>query len=165
MEKLLSLPLAAGTAPQWGSDILHILQFTLISLIVFVIGIKIIDLGTPGRLVQEILEKGNLALGTYLSGAIIGLGVVMHAILTTPTDTEAGAIHFTNSVAIDAILNTVVWGLIAPIIQLLAMRVFDWITPGIDFRKALADDNRAVGVMLCGLNIAIGFVMAALFAG
>ncbi len=160
-----SLYLAQIVPHRWSSDLLNIFQFTLISLAVFVFAIKVIDWATPGKLVHEILENGNIALGTYLAGSIIGLGFVMQAILSTPTDLESGAFRFTGNDAWDAIFNTVMWGMLAPFVQVLAMRIFDWITPGLDFRTALAQDNRAVGIMLGALNIAVGLVLAALFVG
>ncbi len=165
LQPFLPLAQSGSTLPRFGQDLLHILLFTAVSLVIFAISIRIIDWGTPGRLLKVILEEKNMALGIYLAGALIGLGIVMQGILSSPTDVEYGAIHFTDNVDVDAVLNTILWGLLAPIVQILAMRIFDLITPGIDFRKALADDNRAMGIVLGALNIAIGFVMAALFAG
>ena len=40
-----------------------------------------------------------------------------------------------------------------------AYKVFDWLTPGIDFADQLKADNRSVGIFLAGLFIGLGLLL------
>jgi uncharacterized membrane protein YjfL (UPF0719 family) len=40
-----------------------------------------------------------------------------------------------------------------------AYKIFDWMTPGVDFSDQLKADNRAVAIFLAGLFIGLGFLL------
>jgi uncharacterized membrane protein YjfL (UPF0719 family) len=40
-----------------------------------------------------------------------------------------------------------------------AYKIFDWLTPGVDFSDQLNAGNRAVGVFLAGLFIGLGLLL------
>ena len=42
---------------------------------------------------------------------------------------------------------------------LLAYKVFDWMTPGVNFSDQLNADNRAVAIFLAGLFIGLGLLL------
>jgi uncharacterized membrane protein YjfL (UPF0719 family) len=41
----------------------------------------------------------------------------------------------------------------------LAYKLFDWLTPGINFADQLKADNRSVGIFLAGLFIGLGLLL------
>lgn len=41
----------------------------------------------------------------------------------------------------------------------LAYKLFDWMTPGIDFAEQLNSDNRSVAIFLAGLFIGMGLLL------
>jgi len=41
----------------------------------------------------------------------------------------------------------------------LAYKVFDWLTPGVNFSDQLNADNRSVAIFLAGLFIGLGFLL------
>jgi uncharacterized membrane protein YjfL (UPF0719 family) len=41
----------------------------------------------------------------------------------------------------------------------LAYKLFDWLTPGINFSDQLKADNRSVGIFLAGLFIGLGLLL------
>jgi uncharacterized membrane protein YjfL (UPF0719 family) len=41
----------------------------------------------------------------------------------------------------------------------LVYKIFDWMTPGIDFSDQLKADNRAVAIFLAGLFIGLGLLL------
>ncbi len=55
-----------------------------------------------------------------------------------------------------SILISLVLGLVGFV---LAYKVFDWLTPGIDFGEQLNADNRAVAIFLAGLFIGLGLLL------
>lgn len=42
---------------------------------------------------------------------------------------------------------------------LIAYKVFDWLTPGVNFSDQLNADNRAVAIFLAGLFIGLGLLL------
>lgn len=61
-----------------------------------------------------------------------------------------------------ALVGTVCFGLIGLVLMLLGFKAFDWITPKIDLEKELAENkNVAVGVVVAGLFVGLGLVVAA----
>ena len=41
----------------------------------------------------------------------------------------------------------------------LAYKIFDWMTPGIDFSEQLNSDNKSVAIFLAGLLIGMGLLL------
>jgi uncharacterized membrane protein YjfL (UPF0719 family) len=41
----------------------------------------------------------------------------------------------------------------------LAYKVFDWLTPGVEFSEQLKQDNRSVAIFLAGLFIGLGLLL------
>jgi uncharacterized membrane protein YjfL (UPF0719 family) len=41
----------------------------------------------------------------------------------------------------------------------LAYKLFDWLTPGINFSDQLKADNRSVGIFLAGLFVGLGLLL------
>jgi uncharacterized membrane protein YjfL (UPF0719 family) len=70
-----------------------------------------------------------------------------------PADSEA-AVDFVNYVL--SILISLVLGLLG---FLLAYKLFDWLTPGVNFGDQLNADNRAVAIFLAGLFIGLGLLL------
>ena len=61
---------------------------------------------------------------------------------------------FTNYVM--SILISLTVGLVGFV---LAYKIFDWLTPGVNFSDQLKADNRAVGIFLAGLFIGLGLLL------
>ncbi len=61
---------------------------------------------------------------------------------------------FTNYVV--SILISLIVGLVGFV---LAYKIFDWLTPGVNFSDQLKADNRSVGIFLAGLFIGLGLLL------
>ena len=61
---------------------------------------------------------------------------------------------FTNYVL--SILISLIVGLVG---FLLAYKLFDWLTPGVNFSDQLNADNRSVAIFLAGLFIGLGLLL------
>ena len=61
---------------------------------------------------------------------------------------------FTNYVL--SILISLAVGLVGFVV---AYKVFDWLTPGVNFSDQLNSDNRAVAIFLAGLFIGLGLLL------
>ena len=61
---------------------------------------------------------------------------------------------FTNYVL--SILISLIVGLVGFVV---AYKVFDWLTPGVNFSDQLNSDNRAVAIFLAGLFVGLGLLL------
>ena len=61
---------------------------------------------------------------------------------------------FTNYVL--SILISLIVGIVGFV---MAYKIFDWMTPGVDFSDQLKADNRAVAIFLAGLFIGLGMLL------
>ena len=67
---------------------------------------------------------------------------------------SGGTVDFTNYVL--SILISLIVGLVGFV---LAYKIFDWMTPGVNFSDQLNSDNRAVAIFLAGLFIGLGVLL------
>ena len=67
---------------------------------------------------------------------------------------SGGTVDFTNYVL--SILISLIVGLVGFVV---AYKVFDWMTPGVNFSDQLNSDNRAVAIFLAGLFVGLGLLL------
>lgn len=97
---------------------------------------------TPHREL-DLIRAGNSAAAVALVGSTLGFvlplaSVIAHAV---------------------SILDMVVWGLVALIVQIATFLVLRWVKPELSAR--IEEDKMAAGVFLGGLSLAIGVLNAA----
>lgn len=73
----------ANAGAGWGNEFIHgilaSLIYSILGLIVLMIGFKVLDVVTPFSLNKEIAEDDNVAAGVVVAGLMIGLGVIIAA--------------------------------------------------------------------------------------
>ena len=75
---------SAGMEPQmFGPDLwrglVHSIIYSLLGIVVLMVGYKVFDLATPFDLNKEIAEDDNTSAGVALAGIMIGLGLIVAA--------------------------------------------------------------------------------------
>ena len=60
-------------------DILLVVVFSIVGLIILMIGYKVFDMATPYDLNKQIAEENNVAAGVAVAGVIISLGIIVMA--------------------------------------------------------------------------------------
>lgn len=59
--------------------LLSTLLYSVIGIVVFVVGFVILDLLTPGKLWEEIEQKQNVAVAIFAGAVAIGLAIIVAA--------------------------------------------------------------------------------------
>jgi putative membrane protein len=59
--------------------VLSTLLYSVIGIVVFVVGFVVLDLLTPGKLWQEIEQKQNSAVAIFAGAVAIGLAIIVAA--------------------------------------------------------------------------------------
>ena len=60
-------------------QLLNSLLYAGVGIVVLIVGFKILDLLTPGKLWEEINEKQNRAVATFAGAVAIGLSIIIAA--------------------------------------------------------------------------------------
>ncbi len=68
-----------GVGAQYFEGILSAVIYSIVGIIVLLVGFKIFDKATPFNLNKEIAEDNNAAAGIALAGMLIALGVIVAA--------------------------------------------------------------------------------------
>lgn len=96
---------------------------------------------------RQLIEQGNAAAGTVLAGTIVALAIPLAATLATSA----------------AVLDIVLWGIVALILQLNAFMIATRLVPGL--RAQIEGRNMAAALTLAGVQLAVALLNAAAMAG
>ena len=129
---------------QTGLPIL-LLDF-VITLILLGIGVLIYERITPFN-DRELIATGNAAAGTVLGGTIVAIAIPLAATLATSR----------------AVLDILVWGSVAVILQLLTFMVAMMLVKRL--RGMIEAGNVAAALILVGIQIAIALLNASAMVG
>ncbi|WP_100012962.1 DUF350 domain-containing protein [Lentibacillus sediminis] len=121
------------------------LVYFIISVIIVLIGLFIFELITRKYKDMEEVKNGNHAVALSIGGKIIGICIIL-----------AFAIY-----ASDVIYETIVWGIVGVVLQMIAYFLFDLLTRNFSVEEQLAKNNVAVGIMSVGVSIGLGLVIGA----
>lgn len=112
------------------------------ALVIFALGMIVYKKLTPYSEL-ELIREGNVAAGTALLGALIGMALPI-----------AGALHSGLSV-----IDIGIWALVAVVLQLLSFLIVDRLLGGL--KEPIEQGLVAAGLKLCGTHIAVGLITAA----
>ena len=118
-----------------------LLQFVLV-LVLPIVGITIYMAVTPFR-ERELLRQGNAAAATVLGGALVALAIPLAALLATT----------------GALLDILVWGMVALLVQLLTVAVVFQLLRGM--RTMIEAGQVAGAIPLVAAQLAIALLNAA----
>ncbi|MCG9126784.1 DUF350 domain-containing protein [Candidatus Poribacteria bacterium] len=60
-------------------DIILVVIFSIVGLVILMVGYKVFDMATPYDLNKQIAEENNVAAGVVVAGVIISLGIIVMA--------------------------------------------------------------------------------------
>lgn len=121
------------------------LVYFIISVIIVLIGLFIFELITRKYKDMDEVKNGNHAVALSIGGKIIGICIIL-----------AFAIYSS-----DVIYETIVWGIVGVVLQMIAYFLFDLLTRNFSVEDQLAKNNVAVGIMSVGVSIGLALVIGA----
>nr|WP_295970036.1 DUF350 domain-containing protein [uncultured Bacillus sp.] len=119
------------------------LSYIGVALLLLFIGIILFEVTTKNK-EFELIKNGNKAAVYAFGGRILGLGIVLYSSIA-------------NSINI---LDMVIWGSVAIIIQIIVFYLVEWLTPKFNVTQAIDENNQAAGLFLLFLSVAIGLIIA-----
>jgi len=138
--------------------VLRTLLFSAVSLFLALLGIRLLDALTPSIHDREMIGKDPLAVGIFISGFFIFLGLVIHGASIAPIaiggSLSAGVVDSTR-------LSLIALGFVVSLF--LGLGVFwalDRLTPKIPFHS-IRESPRGVGVFVFGYLVFFGLIIHA----
>ena len=125
-----------------GMGLPHLLAQFAVTLVLLVVGVLVYIAATPFN-EHRLVHQGNVAAGAVLSGAVVALAIPLAALLATTT----------------AVLDLVVWGAVAIVIQLVTFFVVSLLLG--QFRAMVEAANLAAALPLVAAQLAVALLNAA----
>ena len=95
----------------------------------------------------KLIKNGNISASISFSGALLGIGIPL-----------ASSLSVSNS-----ILEIIIWGLTAIVLQLLCFKVTDTFLK--DLSKRIEDDQLATSILLFSIKISVSLINSAAIIG
>lgn len=128
--------------PLTGLLINYLIYFG-VSAVLMALGIVIFVFTTKTK-EFKLIGQGNKAAGIVIAGRTIGLAIILYSAIA-------------NSVSL---ADLAVWAGIGIVTQVIANFLTEVLTPGFNIRESLDQDNVAVAIVLLGMFISIGLIIA-----
>ncbi|KAB2331301.1 DUF350 domain-containing protein [Cytobacillus gottheilii] len=123
---------------------LNFASYLGVALLLLIAGMIIFTLSTPKLKEFRLIGEKNVTAALFLGGKVLGLAIVLGAAAEYSID----------------LMDMVIWGAIGIVSQILVFLIAELVTIRFSITKAIEEDNRAVGVMLLSLSLAIGLIIA-----
>jgi putative membrane protein len=115
-----------------------------VSLLLLIAGIILFIISTPKLKEFNLIAQKNVTAALSLGGKMVGLAIVLGA-----------AAEYSVS-----LVDMIIWGAIGIVSQIIVFILAEVITIRFSIKNAIEEDNRAVGIMLLSLSVAIGLIVA-----
>lgn len=124
--------------------LLTVLYFAL-AIIIVIIGLAIFEAITRKYKDWEEIQNGNQAVALSVTGKIVGICIIL-----------AFSIYHSS-----AILDTLIWGAVGVVLQMIAYVLFELFTRKFSVEEQLSKGNLAVGIISFGVSVGLAFVVGA----
>ena len=128
--------------------VLQVLAYSGVGLVVLVVGFYVLDLLTPGKLGQLVMD-GNPGAGLLAATGLASLGLILYF-----------AIHFTGA-GWDGLDDAAVFGLVGVLVQAVGFFVLDMVIPGKLGDHCFSPTLHPAAYVTAGIQVSVALVVCA----
>ena len=128
--------------------VLQVLAYSGVGLVVLVIGFFVLDLLTPGKLGQLVME-GNPGAGLLAATGLASLGLILYF-----------AIHFTGA-GWDGLDDAAIFGLVGVVVQAVGFFVLDLVIPGKLGDHCFTPTLHPAAYVTAGIQVSVALIVCA----
>jgi uncharacterized membrane protein YjfL (UPF0719 family) len=128
--------------------VLQVLAYSGVGLVVLIIGFFVLDLLTPGKLGQLVME-GNPGAGLLAATGLASLGLILYF-----------AIHFTGA-GWDGLDDAAIFGLVGVIVQAVGFFVLDLVIPGKLGDHCFNPTLHPAAYVTAGIQVSVALIVCA----
>ncbi len=140
------------------SEIISVAIYSVLGVILMLLGSFVIDLAIPCSFPEEI-KKGNKAIGFISAGAYIAIGLIIRVAITSGevvSEVENGLVS--------GILSTVFYYALGVVFLVIGYLLLKLINRKYDLNAEVGNGNTAAGIMVFGMFIGLGLVISGVIA-
>jgi uncharacterized membrane protein YjfL (UPF0719 family) len=128
--------------------VLQVLAYSGVGLVVLIIGFFVLDLLTPGKLGQLVME-GNPGAGLLAATGLASLGLILYF-----------AIHFTGA-GWDGLDDAAIFGLVGVVVQAVGFFVLDLVIPGKLGDHCFTPTLHPAAYVTAGIQVSVALIVCA----
>jgi uncharacterized membrane protein YjfL (UPF0719 family) len=128
--------------------VLQVLAYSGVGLVVLVVGFYVLDLLTPGKLGQLVMD-GNPGAGLLAATGLASLGLILYF-----------AIHFTGA-GWDGLDDAAIFGLVGVLVQAVGFFVLDLVIPGKLGDHCFNPTLHPAAYVAAGIQVSVALVVCA----
>ena len=128
--------------------VLQVLAYSGVGLVVLVVGFIVLDLLTPGKLGQLVME-GNPGAGLLAATGLASLGLILYF-----------AIHFTGA-GWDGLDDAAIFGLVGVLVQAVGFFVLDMVIPGKLGDHCFNPTLHPAAYVAAGIQVSVALIVCA----
>lgn len=136
------------------SDIGYALAYAGVGIGVLGVGFAVLDLLTPGRLGEQIVSEGSVNAAIVAGSGILGLGLIVFTSIWVNADASFG----------HALAWTIAFGLLGVLIQAVAFRLLDLVTPDDLAAATMRREFHPASLVAGATQLAVSLVVVASIA-
>lgn len=135
------------------NEILSVSIFSILGIILMILGNFLIDLIIPCHFPTEI-KKGNTAVGWLSAGSFIGIGVILKSAIMSPT-TQA-----VKETILTGIIGSVAYFLLGIVFFIIGYFVISVFNKKYNLNEEIGNGNTATGIMVFGVFIGLAIIIS-----
>lgn len=133
-------------------DILNVAVYSVLGIVLMLVGNFLIDLIVPCHFPTEI-KKGNIAVGWLSAGSFIGIGMILRTVIMSP----AAAVTET---LLSGITSSVIYFIVGIVFFMLGYVTVQLFNKKYNLNDEIGKGNTAAGVMVFGIFVGLSLVIS-----
>ena len=133
-------------------DILNVAVYSVLGIVLMLVGNFLIDLIVPCHFPTEI-KKGNIAVGWLSAGSFIGIGMILRTVIMSP----AAAVTET---LLSGITSSAIYFVVGIVFFMLGYVTVLFYNRNYNLNDEIGKGNTAAGVMVFGIFVGLSLVIS-----
>jgi len=134
-------------------DILNVAVYSVLGIVLMLIGNFLIDLIIPCHFPTEI-KNGNTAVGWLSAGSFVGIGLILRAAIMSP------ATEVVEETLASGVLSSVIYGALGIIFFMLGYVIVHAFNKKYNLNEEIGKGNTAAGIMVFGIFVGLACVIS-----
>lgn len=133
-------------------DILNVAVYSVLGIVLMLVGNFLIDLIVPCHFPTEI-KKGNIAVGWLSAGSFIGIGMILRTVIMSPAAEVAETL-------LSGITSSVIYFIVGIVFFMLGYVTVQLFNKKYNLNDEIGKGNTAAGVMVFGIFVGLSLVIS-----
>ena len=134
-------------------DIVNVAIFSVIGIILMMVGNFLIDLIVPCHFPTEI-KKGNVAVGWLSAGSFIGIGLILRSAIMSPA---ASAVEES---LVSGLIGSVLYFAVGVVFFMIGYVLVNLFNKKYNLNEEIGKGNAAAGIMVLGIFVGLALVIS-----